>query len=226
MQNVEPMRTHQHPPAFTAAGGYAPIYAPCKTGRSEDPRPRRPRRLRKLDPRTDGAQPGDVHGRGGGDPDDGALHPRPRHRQPAVWAFPSRSISGSGSRCCSPTSPKPSPRAAARPRPRRLRKAKTETRRQAARRRRSGTKWQSVPATQLQAGRRRAGRGGRPHPVRRRGDRGRRLGQRSRDHRRIGAGDPRERRRPLGGDRRHAGDLRLDQGAHHGRSKGRPSSIA
>ncbi len=35
-------------------------------------------------------------------------------------------------------------------------------------------------------------------------DRGRGLCQRERDHRRIGAGDPRVRRRPLRGDRRHA----------------------
>ena len=43
-----------------------------------------------------------------------------------------------------------------------------------------------------QAGRRRAGRGRRPHSQRRRRDRRRGLGQRSRDHRRIRAGDPRE----------------------------------
>ena len=66
-----------------------------------------------------------------------------------------------------------------------------------------------------QEGRRRAGRDGRSHPVRRRGDRGRGLGQRSRDHRRIGAGHPRKRRRSLGGHRRHPGDLGLDQGSHY-----------
>ena len=38
-------------------------------------------------------------------------------RAAASRLLPSRSISGSGSRCCSPISPKPSPRAAARPRP-------------------------------------------------------------------------------------------------------------
>jgi hypothetical protein len=37
-----------------------------------------------------------------------------------------------------------------------------------------------------------------------------------RHHRRVRFRDPRERRRPFSGDRRHAGDLRLDQGAHHG----------
>ena len=72
-----------------------------------------------------------------------------------------------------------------------------------------------MPGTVAEAGRRRAGRGRRHDPVRRRGDRGRRLGQRGGDHRRIGAGHPRERRRPLGRHRRHRGHLRLDQGAHH-----------
>ena len=61
----------------------------------------------------------------------------------------------------------------------------------------------------------RAGRSRRCHPGRRRRDRGHRLGQRGGGHRRIGAGDPRVRRRPLGGHRRHDGPLRLDRGAHH-----------
>ena len=52
-------------------------------------------------------------------------------------------------------------------------------------------------------------------PVRRRGDRGHRLGQRGRHHRRIRAGDPRIRRRPLGGHRRHPGAVRLDPRPHH-----------
>ena len=72
---------------------------------------------------------------------------------------------------------------------------------------------------QAQAGADRAGRSRRPHPLRRRGDRGRRLGQRGGDHRRVGAGHPRSRRRPVGGDRRHAGGLRLAQGSHHRRAR-------
>jgi len=32
----------------------------------------------------DGAQPGHVHGRGRGDSDDGALHPRPGHRRQRI----------------------------------------------------------------------------------------------------------------------------------------------
>ena len=38
-------------------------------------------------------------------------------------------------------------------------------------------------------------------------------------------GDPRIRRRPLGGHRRHAGDFRLDHRAHHA-ARARPSSTA
>jgi K+-transporting ATPase ATPase B chain len=45
-------------------------------------------------------------------------------------------------------------------------------------------------------------------------------------HRRIRAGDPRERRRPLGRHRRHHRRLGLDQGAHHLASRARPSSTA
>ena len=106
-----------------------------------------------------------------------------------------------------------------------LRKAKTET--VAKRLQRRGVEDLRVATgDRAQEGRRRAGRGRRSHPVRRRGDRGRGLGQRGGHHRRIGAGHPRDRRRPLGRHRRHAGDLRLDQGAHHGRSPARPSSTA
>ena len=57
-------------------------------------------------------------------------------------------------------------------------------------------------------GRRRRRRGGRGHPRRRRDHRGRRLGRRVGDHRRVGAGDPRGRRRPLGRHRRHEAALR------------------
>ena len=39
-------------------------------------------------------------------------------------------------------------------------------------------------------------------------------------------GDPRERRRPLGGHRRHARALRPDPGADHRRARARPSSTA
>ena len=48
-----------------------------------------------------------------------------------------------------------------------------------------------------------------------RGDRRHGLGQRGGDHRRIRAGHPRVRRRPLGGHRRHAGSFRLDPRAHY-----------
>ena len=94
------------------------------------------------------------------------------------------------------------------------------------RRTRTETKAKRIEAAQSRAfrsGRRRgaearrsgAGRDRRSDPERRRSHRGRRLGRRVGDHRRIGAGHPRERRRPLGGHRRHPGHLGLAQGADH-----------
>ncbi len=68
---------------------------------------------------------------------------------------------------------------------------------------------------QPQGRRYRPGRSRRQHPLRRRSDRGRCLSQRSRDHRRIRARDPRIRRRPFGGHRRHPGAVRLDPHPHH-----------
>ena len=83
-----------------------------------------------------------------------------------------------------------------------------------------------VPGTSAQGRRYRAGRGRRQHPLRRRGDRGRRLRQRGRDHRRIRARDPRIRRRPLGGDRRHAGACPTGSASASPRRRARPSSTA
>ena len=56
----------------------------------------------------------------------------------------------------------------------------------------------------------------RPDPRGWRGGRGCRLGERGGDHGRKRPGDPRGRRRPLGGDRGHAGHLGPDQGPGHG----------
>ena len=84
-----------------------------------------------------------------------------------------------------------------------------------------------VPATDAQGRRPRAGRGGRPDP--RATARSSRASPRSTKSAITGesrAGDPRERRRPLGRDRRHPRPLRLDQGPDHGRRTARPSSTA
>ena len=171
-------------------------------------------------------EPGDVRARGRHRADHGHPDPRSRHRRRATSASSSRSSCGCGSRCCSPTSPKRSPRAAARRRPTRCASQRTETQAKLL----TGDDRQglssSCPATELEGRRRRAGRGRRHHPVRRRGDRRHRLGQRGGDHRRIGAGHPRVRRRPLGGHRRHAGALRLDQACASPRRRARPSSTA
>jgi hypothetical protein len=66
-------------------------------------------------------------------------------------------------------------------------------------------------------------RGRRGHPRRRRRRRGHRLGRRVGDHRRVRAGDPRVRRRPLRGHRRHQGAVRPDRREDH-RQAGRDAS--
>ena len=63
--------------------------------------------------------------------------------------------------------------------------------------------------------RRRRGRGRRGDPRRRHRDRGHRLGRRVGDHRRVGAGRARVRRRPLRGHRRHPRALRPDRRRDH-----------
>ncbi len=64
-------------------------------------------------------------------------------------------------------------------------------------------------------GRRRDGQGRRVHSRRRRDHRGCGIGRRVGHYRRVRAGHSRVRRRPIGGDRRHARAVGLDQGAHH-----------
>ena len=64
------------------------------------------------------------------------------------------------------------------------------------------------PRGRTAARRRRGRRGRRHHPRRRRDHRGRRLGRRVGDHRRVGAGHPRVRRRPLGRHGWHEAALR------------------
>ena len=180
--------------------------------------------FKKLDPADDDPQSGDVRCRGGRDADDAPLPARSRSPAPAITASRSRSISGSGSPCSSRTSPKRSRKAAARRRRRRCGAPRPKPWRSCSRR-----KEQRVARGRrhvAEAGRCRARRDRRHDPQRRRGHRGRRLGQRSGDHRRVRPGHPRERRRPLGGHRRHAGHLRLDQGAHHRGARVRPSSTA
>ena len=58
-------------------------------------------------------------------------------------------------------------------------------------------------------------RGRRGHPRRRRDRRGHRQRRRVGHHRRVGPGDPRVRRRPVGGHGRHPGALRRDRRPHH-----------
>ncbi len=90
------------------------------------------------------------------------------------------------------------------PRPRAGRHAALDAQgdRRAARRRRHQARLRARPR------RRRRGRGRRADPRRRHRDRGHRDGRRVGDHRRVGARDPRVRRRPQRGDGRHASHLR------------------
>ena len=111
-----------------------------------------------------------------------------------------------GSPCCSPTSPRRWPRGAARRRPTRC--ARPAPRRSRDRRRadgidRGGARHRSSTSATLCVV---VGRRG--DPGRRRRRRGHRHRRRVGDHRRVGAGDPRVRRRPLGGHRRHPGAVR------------------
>ena len=167
----------------------------------------------KLDPRLMIRNPV-ISGGGRGGPDHGPVPARSVHRRGQSRLQRSRSPCGCGSRCCSPTSPKPWPRAAARRRrPRCGRPHRHDGNRID---RQAATKPSRAP--ELKQGdivlvERRG-----TDPQRRRGDRGHRLGRRVGDHRRIRAGDPRKRRRPLGGDRRHPRAVGLDQGAHHRRA--------
>ena len=68
-------------------------------------------------------------------------------------------------------------------------------------------------------GRRRRGRGRRADPGRRHRDRGHRLGRRVCDHRRVGPGHPRVRRRPQRSDGRHPRSLGQDPGRDHPRAR-------
>ncbi len=83
--------------------------------RARDPPAGRRRVVSEAEPAVPDEEPRHVRHRGGGVPDDRlALLPAGER---AAGLRPPGGRSGSGSRCCSPTSPRPWPRAGARPRP-------------------------------------------------------------------------------------------------------------
>ena len=178
--------------------------------------------VRKLDPRRMARNPVMFVVEVGSVAHDAPLLQGPRRRDHEGERLRrAASPPGSGSPCSSPTSPRRWPRAAARPRRRRC--ARRAPRPSPVGGWPDGTV-EEVP--ELDARRRRRGRrrGRRGHPGRRRGRRGHRDRRRVGDHRRVGAGDPRVGRRPLGGHRRHARALRRDRRARHARSRARASS--
>ena len=150
---------------------------------------RRPaRRAAQAGPGAPVALPGDVRGLG-------RVH---RHHRCWPSRTPACSASGSPSGCGSPSVRQPrrgrgrGPRAGAGRQPSKAARTDTMARRLLPDGTRGGR-----PGAQLRVGRPRGRRGRRDHPRRRRRRRGR--GQRGRvgDHRRVRAGDPRVRRRPL-----------------------------
>ena len=176
-------------------------------------RQRRDRRVPQARSARDGQEPGDVRRRGRRRADDDAAGPRPARRAAAASASSCRSRCGCGPRCCSPTSPRRWPKGAARRRPTRCARPRPRPSRIGSCNGADGDGAGRVAAQ----GRRRHGARRRVHPGRRRDHRRRRVGRRIGDHRRVRAGHSRGRRRSLGGHRRHARAVGLDQGPGHRR---------
>ena len=144
--------------------------------------------------------------------------PDPGHRSPAAGGigFRCRSPSGSGSRCCSRTSPRPWRKRAARRRPTRCARPRPTRSPSASA---GGGRLETGPGFAA-PGRRCGGlRGRRHHSRRRRGHRRHRDRRRVGDHRRERARDPRIRRRPQRRHRRHEGALGSDQDPDHVESR-------
>ena len=136
-----------------------------------------------------------------------------RRQRGAASASSSRSPPGSGSPCCSPTSPKPWRKAAARRRPTACARPRPDASAKKLSRQRQRSK--SSPPSSLRKGDVVPLRAGRPDPRRRRRDRRHRQRRRIGHHRRKRAGDSRIRRRPQRRHRRHQGAVRLHQGPDH-----------
>ena len=177
-------------------------YRPLR--RRDHARPRCARPLRKLDPAHALPQPGDVRHRGRGRAVDPALPARCSSPAAATEPSSARSPPGSGSPSTSPTSPRPWPKAGARRAPTRCARPRRETPAKRLASRDGADDFELVSSRSLTVGDVVLVEAGDIDPGRRRGHRGRRVGRRVGDHRRVGAGHPRGRRRPLRRHRRHA----------------------
>ena len=177
----------------------------------------------KLDPRRAVQEPGDVHRRGRQPADDDRLRSRNWSAAPATRCSRARSRSGSGSRCCSPTSPRRWPKAAARRRPPRCARPRPRPPPSGCA---DGTTRDRATPARLRAGDIVRVEAGQLIP----GDGEIIEGVASVDESAItGESAPviREvRRRPLGGDRRHARCCRTGSWCGSRRTRARRSSIA
>ena len=141
--------------------------------------------------------------------------------EPAIPCSPVRSASGSGSRCCFANFAEAMAEGRGKAQAATLRRSQAET---MARRLTRQTTRRRCRRSSLRERRPRPRRGRAGHPRRRGGHRGGRQRGRVGDHGRVGAGDPRVGRRPVGRHGRDAGPLRQDQVPRSRRTRARPSS--
>ena len=181
--------------------------------------------LPQARPAARGEEPGHVRGRGRQPAHHAALGARPRRapgRRRAALVHAGGDASGSGSPSLFANFAEAVAEGRGKAQADTLRKMRKET---MARRLVDGRRGERRRLVAAQ-GRRRGRRGRAADPGRRRDHRGHRLGRRVGHHRRVGAGHPRERRRSLGGHRRHQGALRPHRRPHQRRTRASRSSTA
>ena len=162
-----------------------------------------------------GQEPGDVHRGGRQPPHDDHLHPGIGRRNAGGRSLPVRSPSGCGSPSLFANFAEAMAEGRGKAQADTLRKTRTET---VANRLTAGERMENGAGGEPSQERRRDGPRRGVHSGGWRDHRRRRVGRRVGDHRRIGAGHSRIRRRSVGRHRWHARHLGLDQGARDLRS--------